>query len=232
MPSRVPTATLPDIVLPAGALAPAVQGTQAPAAALPGGQSQGAAPLAGNIAVIVIGDSIAAAPRGWPVLLAERWHGGRVTLHNHAIAGARITGSLSRDPLGGMEGQVAAAAGEPADTIIVALGTNDPGVTTTDLEILGSSLTLYLGRLRRDHAAAAIYVMGILPGVIADEAGRAAKQPILRAAARVRQAPFWETDGWINGTAHGEGADTIDGLHPDAAGHEKIIAHVLALLPR
>ena len=156
---------------------------------------------------------------------------GRVTLTNHAVQGARIISSLTDDPLGGMEGQVAAAQREEADVIIVALGTNDPGVTLTDLEILGTRFTTYLTRLRRDHPDADIYVMGILPGVVAEEAKRSAKQPVLRAAARNRNLPFWDTDDWINGTAHGPDADTIDGLHPNESGQAKILEHILALLP-
>ena len=107
---------------------------------------------------------------------------------------------------------------KPQIFIVVALGTNDPGATPEDLDILRKTFRQQLGRLIEGHPRSRIYVMGILPRSVSNQNHRVDKQPILRAIANDLGCNFWETDGWIDADATGPGADTSDGLHPTRTG--------------
>jgi len=159
--------------------------------------------------VTVIGDSIAAAEDGWAYLLDAYGNKDIYEVKNHAVSGAAI--------LDGMDAQVVASASDNADIIILALGTNDiggdVGAATTEVEE-------NIIELKTSNPNATLYYMNVLDR---DADNETAIRAAIVTACTNQSITCWDTDGWID-----PATDTDDGLHPNATGHAKILAEVLA----
>jgi lysophospholipase L1-like esterase len=176
---------------------------------------------ASPVAMTIIGDSISATALNvlkWPQIVRDGYNSGKCAQTNYAVSGQRIIDHL--------DAQVVSAADDNADVIIIEMGTND--VTTTGLQ---AEIEENLIELKSDHPNAAIYFMNILPRWT-DETGetevdKSAFRTAIAAACTAQSVTCWDTytDSWITA------ADTADGLHPNASGHAKIAAAVLARLP-
>jgi lysophospholipase L1-like esterase len=170
--------------------------------------------------IAFLGDSIAcgiplpdiSAAYSWRLANSVRY--GMMNMKQHAVSGQSIFGY--------MDEQTAAAAGDNADIIIIALGANDgdnAGITAVYqanlIEIGGT------------NPNARIYCMGILPGIFGSRDANNPRilQAVTNAAVAGVNCTYWDTDGWID-----PAVDCSDYVHPTAAGHAKILTQVLARL--
>lgn len=172
------------------------------------------ASLCAPVRISVIGDSISA-PNSlmgmWPMMVADQYNSGLCSLISHAVGGNTI--------MANMDAQVTAAASDSANKIIVEMGTNDSETG----EALTNEYLENLNELKASNPSAAVYCMGILPRT--DMTNVAAKNARIEAAATAAGAAYWDTTGWID-----PATDTSDGVHPNFAGHSKIVTQVLARL--
>ena len=158
----------------------------------------------------------------WATRLAPSRNRGRMWSRSRAINGAGICNGATR-----LSDEIATAiaAGDEADVILCALGTNDPpataGITAEYQSCLQSIAAAWPG--------VPIYCMGVFGTTGAWNYGTAENAATMdakiRAAAMAEGATFVETYGWID-----PATDTSDGLHPNAAGNIKIAAGMLAEL--
>ena len=158
----------------------------------------------------IIGDSITDGNGEWPDLLANHINYGMMKKANRSASGNSI--------MTGMDAQIAAAVGDDADIIIIALGTNDGSDAGLQAEYLEN-----VQEIAASNAGATIYCMGILPKTV--DTFRDENNTKIAAAAAAASVTYWNTDGWIV-----PATDTGDGKHPNAAGTAKILAQVLALI--
>jgi len=125
--------------------------------------------------------------------------------------------------------QVANAVNDNADIIIIALGTNDDNFG--NMVALQSAFESGISTLKTTNPNAKIYVMNVLPRWTDTGGGTPVDKSNIRNAISTACASqnviCWDTfsDPWI------DASDTVDGLHPDDAGHQKISDRIVALLP-
>ena len=170
----------------------------------------------------VIGDSIEQYPTvgGWNNFFVDQYNNGFVWQTNHAVAGNSITSHIAT--------QVAAAAADSANLIILALGTNDDNAG--DMAALQAKVEAGLAALKISNPNSRIFYMNVLPrwtdtggGTVVDKSNI---RTAIAAACTAQSVTCWDTFStpWITA------AQTIEGLHPTAEGHEAITAQVLARL--
>lgn len=170
-----------------------------------------------------IGDSITAyvTVTSYSWMLRDQYNGGNCRLINHAVTGHSIMSNL--------DAQVTAAATDSANLIIIHIGTNDDNAG--DMTALQAEVEENLIELKASNPLATIYVMNVLKRWTAvDGVTEVAKGNIrtaIAAACTAQSVTCWDTytSTWI------DAADTSDGLHPNDAGHAKILTQILARLP-
>ena len=151
------------------------------------------------IRITALGDSLTWwGPPNWLATVAANYNGGRTEVRNHAVGGNSI--------MANMDAQTLAAAGDNANIILVALGTND-----ADDAGITAEYTQNLNALKASNPDARIYCMGILARMSA--AIGAVNNPRIQAACAAAGVTYWNTDGWIN-TA----TDLDDTVHLNDAG--------------
>jgi hypothetical protein len=162
----------------------------------------------------IIGDSIPIATTGWPTYAFGNYASGRTKILNHAVASQGI--------LDNMDAQVAAAASDNADLLILALGTNDDNAG--NMAALQAKVESSIDALRASNPRATLYYLNVLPRF--DGADKANIRTAIAAACAAKSVTCWDpvTTPWI------VQADTSDNLHPTAAGAQKIATQVLARL--
>lgn len=104
----------------------------------------------------IIGDSISSSVTSWnqwPYPLSRSWNNGSVGIINHADPGDSITSDL--------DNQVAAAANDDADVIIIAMGRNDDN--SGDMAALQSKIEGAITTLQTTNPDATIYYLNVLP---------------------------------------------------------------------
>ena len=168
----------------------------------------------------ILGDSISDQVTDWPYPTARQHNDGEVTIFNHAVAGNSIIASLAT--------QVAAAANDNADIIIIHIGTNDDDAG--DMGALQAVYEAGIIALKASNSRTTIYAMNVLkrwtnPGGLA-EVDKGNIRTAVDAACTAQGITCWDTytATWI------DAADTTDGVHPDVAGIVKVSDEVIALL--
>jgi lysophospholipase L1-like esterase len=176
-----------------------------------------AAPIA---RLSVLGDSITAAwadHSDWSWQVGYTWRSSLAICINHAEATMGIlTGAHN------LAYQAAAAAGDDADAIIVALGINDND--GGDMSALQTAYQAGLAALRASNRRAALYALNVWP--ICNGGTAANLRPAIAAACAAQSVTCLDpvsTPWFLDG-------DTSDHLHPTAAGHAKIATQVLSRL--
>lgn len=163
----------------------------------------------------VLGDSIAGgnlAIPTWPFVLMDQHSDGNNYLMRHSVSGATIVADFAT--------QVAAAAGDDADVIMIGMGTNDDNAG--DMEALQAAAEAGLAALKLSNPRAVIAWMGVLPRAV----DKANINTAVAAACAAQSVTFWDVSGWGWDYA----TDTSDGVHPNQTGVQKIVTEVLALL--
>jgi hypothetical protein len=166
----------------------------------------------------------------WPVLLSNEHQGGLWRRINHAIAWSKIEGSDA----GNLMEQVAAAANDDADLIIISQGQSDDN-DADHMAGIQATVEAAIDALRVSNAKAAIYVMGLMPQWTDTGGGTPIALDNIRtataAACTAKGIPYWDafTPNLITA------AQTEDGKQPTsspygACGHEVIKDWVLARL--
>jgi len=172
----------------------------------------------------ILGDSISTSVIGeaWPAITRAGYTSSSIGLIGHAVGGQGI--------ITGMDAQTLASVDDNADIIIIALGTNDSN-DAGDMGAIQAEVEENIAELKISNSRATIYYMNVLP-VWADattgaEVDKSNIRTAIAAACTAQGITCWDTYStpWI---AQNE---TSDGVHPTAAGHAKIAAEVLALLP-
>jgi len=170
-----------------------------------------------------IGDSIMSIPfESWIYRVVGSYPGGRRSaLKNHAVGGNTIVGNLAA--------QATATAGDNAEVVIMALGTNDDNAG--DMGVLQAAVEAGINTIRANNPRATIYYLNVLPRWTDAGGGTPVDKSNIRAAIAaaclVKGVTCWDTftDPWINA------GDTLDGVHPNTAtGMQKVAAEVLARL--
>lgn len=175
--------------------------------------------IVGDKILTVIGDSIAADINSFGRLMQRE---NNYALCSYAVGGASIFYSA-------MDLQTVAAINDNADIIINELGTNDD--ETDNMSLKQTEIQNRLKIQKASNPNATIYYMNVLPRWTDVGGLTEAMKPNIRAciaaACLAENVTCWDTytDPWINAS------DTIDGIHPSAAGHVKIRNRILALLP-
>lgn len=171
----------------------------------------------------VIGDSISAQTINLVYHLRVVGHTttSMMRIRNHAVGGESIIGNMATE--------VAAAAADDADIIIVELGTNDNDAG--DMNALQTTYQNNIATLKISNPRAKIYGLNVLPkwtnNTTGPEVAKGNIRTAVAAACANRGVTCWDTytNPWITQ------AQTTDGTHPTAAGHDAIATQVLALLP-
>jgi len=139
---------------------------------------------------------------------------------DHASAGETI--------ITHMDAQTAEACNDYADLIFIALGTNDNNAG--NMTTLQAEVEENIAELKSTNPVATIYYLNVLP-CWTDETGdvevdKSNIRTAIAAACATQGVTCWDTytDPWITAD------QTVDGVHPNAAGHAAIAAEVLALL--
>ena len=172
----------------------------------------------------ILGDSIEGLPNDWSDKLTSVYNNGKTSKYRHAVDGMGIVGGATN-----LAAQVTAASNDNADKIIIALGTND--ANAGDMVALQAAYEAGIVALKASNPRATIYAMNVLKRWANQTDGAEVDKSNIRtaiaAACTAQGITCWDTytTSWILQT------DTSDGLHPTAAGHAKIAAEVLALLP-
>jgi hypothetical protein len=170
--------------------------------------------------ISVLGDSISIAPFCWPYPLQNSYTPVSY-VKNHAVAGQSI--------MTHMDAQTLATAGDGANKIILALGTNDNDAG--DMVALQAKVESNIVALKSSNPGVSIYYMNLLPrwtnNTGATPVDKSHIRAAIAAACAAQSVTCWDTftDPWITA------GQTTDGLHPTAAGHAAIATRVLALLP-
>jgi hypothetical protein len=167
--------------------------------------------------MLILGDSIAAADFGFSYR-APWAYPGLVTVSNRAVVSATFVPDGKHSNL---KEQVAAAASDNADIVLINLGVNDissPAAVRSELE-------KQIGILKSSNPDAKLYMLRILPKTVDDNLQNA-KRTAISAGCAAAGVTCWDTSDWID-----PAKDTGDGLHPNVRGHEKITKRIMALLP-
>lgn len=172
--------------------------------------------------ITFLGDSISTGliQGQWPYYLDAIYNSGKNILNLRAVAGSGI--------ISGMAAQVTDAASDNANTIIIALGTNDDNAG--NMTTLQATYEAGIAALKVSNPNATIYAMNVLPRWTDAGGGTPVDKSNIRtaiaAACTAQSITCWDTftTPWI------DAGDTSDGTHPTAAGHIKIATQVLARL--
>jgi lysophospholipase L1-like esterase len=174
--------------------------------------------LQGVKTLTVIGDSISTYSYGYQHLLRSGgWNGGLVRLKNHAVGGHTIMANL--------DGQVAEAASDNADLILIEMGTNDNNLG--DMGALQVKVESNLATLKTTNPRAPILFINVLPRWTDVGGGTPVDKGNIRtaiaAACTAQSVTCLDTFTipWINA------AQTNDGLHPNAAGHVSMTTNLI-----
>jgi lysophospholipase L1-like esterase len=108
-----------------------------------------------------------------------------------------------------------------ARDVVINLGTNDVGHGVTGAQFQGAYITL-LERVRAKYPNANIYAMETFRKRYVNETKAAVTARNTAGDSKVR---FINTEGWIN-----EATDTVDKVHPNDAGHQKIAGRLAPIL--
>ncbi len=182
------------------------------------------APSAGSGPVaLFIGDSLTAGygvepEEAWPALVGEAWAGRGLTwrARNSAVTGSTTAGALDAARW---------ALTPDVKLVFVCIGGND-GLRGTPLIETNKNLDALLGELGKDRRTVILAGMKIPPNYGRPYAdGFAALFPALARKHGVRFMPFL-----LEGVAADPRYNQPDGIHPNAEGHKKIAASVLAFL--
>ena len=174
--------------------------------------------MLGLIGDSITADSITVLDR-WPLVLCNAVTGiwGRA---NHAVSSQSIVTHMAA--------QAAACAGDNADKIIMALGTNDNNAG--DMGVLQATVEAAIDTVRASNTRARVYYMNVLPcwtdNTGATPSDRGNIRTAIAAACTSKGVTCWDTYStpWI------DAGDTSDGTHPTVDGCAKIVAQVLARL--
>jgi lysophospholipase L1-like esterase len=108
-----------------------------------------------------------------------------------------------------------------AREVVINLGTNDVGHSVTGAQFQSAYITL-LARARAKYPDATIYAMQTFRKRYINETKAAVTARTNAGDSKVR---FINTEGWIN-----EATDTVDNVHPNDRGHQKIADRLAAIL--
>ena len=180
--------------------------------------SAGSGPVA-----LFIGDSLTAGygvepEEAWPALVGEAWAGRGLTwrARNSAVTGSTTAGALDAARW---------ALTPDVKLVFVCIGGND-GLRGTPLIETNKNLDALLGELGKDRRTVVLAGMKIPPNYGRPYAdGFAALFPALARKHGVTFMPFL-----LEGVAADPRYNQPDGIHPNADGHKKIAASVLAFL--
>lgn len=163
----------------------------------------------------VLGDSISAdTTDGWQEMVHGTYNKGAVWKKNYSVGGMGIIVGATN-----MAAQVASAASDDADNILIMLGTND----TETGDTLRSTYETNLNTLKASNPRARIFGIGILNRT--DMTGVATKNTRIQTACTNAGVTYKDATGVIDPVT-----DTDDGLHPNAAGNTKIANWALTWL--
>lgn len=182
-------------------------------------------PAIGWKTVTVMGDSLstgaeASAIQWWQNVLRS-WNGARTRVCNHSVAGVGVVAGAQD-----LAWQVADAASDDADIILILLGTNDANDTGVQAGVESA-----IDALRISNPRSTIYYVNVLPrwtdNTTGPEVDRAATRAAIAAGCAARSVTCWDTytTPWILQ------GDTSDGLHIADAGDVKVANEILARLP-
>jgi len=167
----------------------------------------------------ILGDSVSTLSGHWASRTVFNYPT-RADLLNHAYSGHSI--------MANMDAQVVAAAGDNAGIIIIELGTNDNNAG--NMANLQAEAEENIAELKVSNPRAALYWLNVLPRWTDNGGGTPVDKGNIRtaiaAACTAKGITCWDTftAPWITA------AQTIDGLHPTAAGHAAIAVQALARL--
>jgi lysophospholipase L1-like esterase len=108
-----------------------------------------------------------------------------------------------------------------ANAVVINLGTNDVGHGVHTPEFQATYVTL-LQRVRAKYPNATIFAMATFRKRFVTQTQTAVS---MRNAAGDAKVLFVDTTGWIN-----EATDTVDNVHPNDAGHQKIAARLAPII--
>lgn len=183
---------------------------------------------AGNVAnysrrLSMLGDSIetqADSHWNWFRQVVASYNGGDCVSTIHAAAGAGVLAGTT--PLAT---EVTASSGDNSNILFIALGTNDGSATGLQAEIEEQ-----IPILKASNPTGIVIYLNVWPRWTDSGGGtpvdRSAQRAAISAACTTLGVICWDTytSPWFTA------ADTLDGLHPNASGHDKITAKVLELL--
>jgi len=173
-----------------------------------------------------IGDSISANTHSWTNLVPGNKMTTPYVAINHAVGGATILNDTVHSYL---DAQVAAAASDNADVIVIELGTNE---TSVDTNALTTDILSAITTLRSTNPHAVIYWLNVLPRWTGypswNPVDRSYIQGVIAAACATAGVPCWDTSSvpWITTTDVDTGQ-----LHPNASGNRKIADQILLRIP-
>ena len=204
---------------PAGSDAPPA----AAAEARPAAPVFSSADLAASPLIIFLGDSVTAGlglpqEQAYPARIQSRLsaEGRLVRIVNAGVSGDTSAGGLERLPW---------MLKQKPDVVVIALGAND-GLRGQPVEALERNLAAMLALVREAGAKAVLAGM-LVPPNYGEDYGKAFAEVFPRVAREAGAAylPFL-----LEGVGGVPELNQADGIHPNAAGHEKIADHVLAAL--
>lgn len=202
---------------------PTPEPASAPAAPAPGREAPAPQPAAGGPLVVFLGDSLTAGlgvteqeafPEQVRRLLAER--GIEVRITNAGVSGDSTAGGLTR---------LDWVLGQRPDLVVVALGGND-GLRGLSVEQTEANLRAIVETARR--AGARVLLLGmLLPPNYGSRYTDGFREiyPRLARELDVALVPFL-----LDGVAGVAGLNQADGIHPTAAGHQRMAATVAPAL--
>lgn len=172
--------------------------------------------------VVVLGDSIALY---WPSWFKGAYQGGWAAVWNRAVGGQSIVLHMAA--------QVASAANDNADLVIVALGTNENGTLEQNKSVYAAQLQ----QLLIDHPNARIYCQQVMrKDNGTSKYNSTSSQAIRQCVAEAATERIWTTDCdlWIDGITDGTdpytNGDLIDSVHLNPVGATKVVAQYVTLL--
>jgi lysophospholipase L1-like esterase len=173
----------------------------------------------------VLGDSITVAAGdnsdwSWLVAYNNGWKSSNVFRINHAEAQQGIVAGAHN-----LAYQAAAAANDQADVILIALGTNDDNTAGAAQTAIQAALGAGIDALKVSNANATLIVLNVWPRY--DGANLDNIRASISTVCAAKGITCWDTYS----TPWFADGDTVDHLHPAAAGTAKIVTQVMARLP-
>lgn len=180
----------------------------------------GRAPAAAPLRLLVLGDSLAA---GYGLAQADGFEARlAAALRGKGIAVTVVDAAVSGDTTAGGRARLDWALGDGADAALVELGGND-GLRGLDPAATEANLSAILDALAARHIPVLLSGMYAPPNLGADY-GRAFRAVFDRLGRRpgLRYDPFF-----LAGVAANPALNQPDGIHPNAAGVQRIVARLL-----